>query len=288
MDATPVRHRVMRREAEVVLHVVVALDVGRRERRLELAEDDVERLLHDVREEVDATAMRHADRELLDPESGGAGDERLEHRDHRCGALEREALLARVTGVQELLEAVRLEQRAQHTDTCRIRELRAVARALHARLEPFALRGVGDVHELRTQRAAVGLAQRVDQLAERALERAPERRLHLAIEVRLAEAERRELEEWVRHRRAVAERIEPRDQVPELAIGVDERERAVGPPARGGATLTELDPGEEQRPILGHRPRILRPAAVLILDVVGVRPQDEIAPPGHAKPLVSL
>src|SRR5207302_1668306 len=52
----------------------------------------------------------------------------------------------------------------------------------------------------------------------------------------------------------------------------------------GSARFTEIDPREKERPVLGHRPGILQPAAVLLVDVRGVRLQDEIGTPGHAKP----
>ena len=47
------------------------------------------------------------------PALAGVLDERVEQRDERLGALEREALLADVLGVQELLEAVGGGQRAE-------------------------------------------------------------------------------------------------------------------------------------------------------------------------------
>jgi hypothetical protein len=117
MDAAAITRLMVGRVTEVVLHVVVALHLGGRERRLELAEDVLERLLHDVREEVDATAMRHADRDLLHPHACGTCDERLEHRDERGATLEREALLPRVARMQELLETIGEQQRARSTAT---------------------------------------------------------------------------------------------------------------------------------------------------------------------------
>ena len=248
----PVGRDVIGRVAEVVLHVVVPLRIGRRELRLELAEDRLQRFLHDVGEEVDAAAVRHADRELLDPHGGCARHQRLEHGDQRGGALQREALLAGVARMEELLEAVGCEHGAQQPEPGRVGELRPVARGLHARLEPLALARIGDVHELGAERAAVGLAQRVHELAQRALELAVERGLDLAIQVRFREPERRQLEEGMRRHWGHLERVQVCDQVAELAVGVHQRVGAVGATAGGGLALAEFHPGKEQRPILGH------------------------------------
>ena len=77
--------------------------------------------------------------------------------------------------------------------------------------------------------------------------------------------------------RVTVERIQVRHQMSELAVGVHERVGAVLPGSRcGRLPLAELDPGEEQCPILGHGTGILQPAAVLLIDVSGVRLQDEI------------
>jgi hypothetical protein len=53
--------------------------------------------------------VRHAEHDLLGAEARGGLDQRVEHRDERARALEREALLPDVLDVQELLERVRLE-----------------------------------------------------------------------------------------------------------------------------------------------------------------------------------
>ena len=54
--------------------------------------------------------MRHADDDLLHAEVAAALDDLLERRDQRLAAVEAEALGAGVFDVEELLEALRLDQ----------------------------------------------------------------------------------------------------------------------------------------------------------------------------------
>src|SRR6185436_18100986 len=77
---------------------------------LELVEDGAVRLAHDAGEHVEAPAMRHADDDLLNAELAAALDDLLQRRHHRLGAVEAEALGARVLDVGELLESLGLDQ----------------------------------------------------------------------------------------------------------------------------------------------------------------------------------
>src|SRR5262249_12294072 len=97
------------RVAEVVLDVAVAGGLPGEEAALELGDDHLVRLADDVREHVESPAMRHAEDHLLDAEAARVLDERIEQRDERLAALEREALLGRVAELEELLEAFGLD-----------------------------------------------------------------------------------------------------------------------------------------------------------------------------------
>ncbi len=83
--------------AEVVLHVARAVRGARVDVALELAEDLRVALADDVGEHVEAAAVRHADRDLVEALLGRALQDAVEQRDERLAALEREALLARRT-----------------------------------------------------------------------------------------------------------------------------------------------------------------------------------------------
>jgi hypothetical protein len=95
----------------VVLHVagarhveLASLDRG----SLELRQQVPVRYTDGVREDVQASALRHAEHELPAAGLRDLLDDQVEHRHEHVGALEREALLAEVRPVQELLEPLDL------------------------------------------------------------------------------------------------------------------------------------------------------------------------------------
>ena len=71
---------------------------------LELLEELAVALAHDVDEHVEAAPVGHADDRLRLAGHGGLVEHGVEERDGRLAALETEALLADVLGVEELLE----------------------------------------------------------------------------------------------------------------------------------------------------------------------------------------
>ena len=77
---------------------------------LELREDLRHRLADDRREDGQPAAVRHPDDDLADAGLGGAVEEAVEERDRRLAAFEREALVADVLRVEELLEALGLDE----------------------------------------------------------------------------------------------------------------------------------------------------------------------------------
>ncbi len=99
--------------AEVVLHVARALDRLRVHLALELREDLPHRLADGVREDREPPAVRHADDGLAEVGLGRAVEQPVEERDRGLAALQRVALLADVLHVQELLEALGLDELLQ-------------------------------------------------------------------------------------------------------------------------------------------------------------------------------
>src|SRR5262249_4153414 len=67
-------------------------------------------LAEHVHQDVEPAAVRHADDDLLHTARAGALDQVVDARDEAFAALEREALLADVLGVQVALELLRLRQ----------------------------------------------------------------------------------------------------------------------------------------------------------------------------------
>src|SRR5262245_45230561 len=131
----------------------------------ELVEDRPIGLGHDIGENVETPAMRHADHDLADAELAAALDDLLERRHHRLAAIETEALGAGVFHVEEALERLGLDQLLQNGNLALVGE--AGLAPLHAILNPCPLLGVGDVHVLGADMAAVGLLENVEDLPQR-------------------------------------------------------------------------------------------------------------------------
>ncbi|GJE44893.1 hypothetical protein AEGHOMDF_4085 [Methylobacterium soli] len=111
--------------------------------------------------------MGHAEHELLDAERPAALDDLFQRRDHRLGAVEAEALGAGIFEIEELLEALGLDQLVEDRAPAFRREGDLLVLALDALLDPGLLGGIGDVHELDAERLAVGALQDLDDLADR-------------------------------------------------------------------------------------------------------------------------
>ena len=152
--------------AEVVLHVAGALDRRRVDVALELPEDLVVALAHDVGQHVEPAAVGHAEDRAVEPAVGGRRQHLVEDGDRGLRALEPEALGADVLRGQEPLERLG-----------RVQPLEEVAQLVRAELDldpldlgldPALLVGVLDVHVLDADRAAVRVAEHAEQVAERA------------------------------------------------------------------------------------------------------------------------
>ena len=139
---------------------------------------------------------------------------------------QREALVADVLGVEEALEALRLHQLLQDAPAGRGVEGHAVAAGLHAHLQPGLALAVGDEHVLDADGRAVGVAQDLQDLAQRQAVGAGEAvGDELAVEVPDGEAVGGGIEVLVRRARRV-QGVEVGHEVAAHAIGVDELEDA--------------------------------------------------------------
>ena len=111
--------------------------------------------------------MRHADDDFLHALLAGLVDQLIHRHDEALAAFKREALLADVLGVQKALQPFGGGQALEHVLFLLGAQLRVGARAFEFLLPPALLALVGDVHVLGPDGAAVGFAQRVQQLAQR-------------------------------------------------------------------------------------------------------------------------
>src|SRR4030095_5982994 len=122
-------------------------------------------LRHDIGENVETPAMRHANHDLADAELAAALDNLLKRRHDRLAAIETETLGAGVFHVEEAFERLGLDQLLEDGDLALGGE--AGLAPLHAILNPCPLLGVGDVHVLGADMAAVSLLENVEDLPER-------------------------------------------------------------------------------------------------------------------------
>ncbi len=276
----------------VVLHVAAALDEVLLPGLLEFGEDLVVGLVQDVHEHVQPAAVGHGDRVLLDSVRRPVLGQFVEHGDERLAAVEAEPLLAAVPGLQEVLEAVGLDELPQDPELLPTGEFRAIADRLHLLLQPAAAGPVLDVHVLHADVAAVGVLEQGDDLAERGL--AVQRQVSGVEglpEILLREPEASE-GQVLRQRPLGAQRVEVRVPVPDVAVVVDQRVHAtlggVGGPGdrrlrdrghgRSGRGLAvgvgelgaELEALEERPPLGSDRVRILLPPLVLLVHPGGV------------------
>ena len=120
----------VRAVAQVVLHVAAA-EVQLRIAVLDLAEDLARALTHHVGEHVQATAVGHAQDNLVDAVLCCAVDGQREQRNQALRAREREGLHGREFLAQELLERGRVGQLGKDADLLRALQLEAVLRTLH-------------------------------------------------------------------------------------------------------------------------------------------------------------
>ena len=149
---------------EVVLDVAGALHRRRVDVTLELGEDRLVALAHDVGQHVQPAAVGHAEHGRVEPGVGGAGQHLVEDRDRRLGALQPEALRADVLRSEELLE--RLGGVEPLEDAVLALLVVADCDTFDLALDPALLLGVLDVHVLDADRAAVRVAQHAEQVAE--------------------------------------------------------------------------------------------------------------------------
>ena len=150
--------------AQVVLHVTGAAELAALVVAVELAEDIGQWLAHDIEQDVQAAAVRHADDDLVQILAGGGIDDGIQQRNEGFGALEGEALLAHVLGLQEVLECFGGIDLLQDVLLLRVGRLRHTR--LQAVLQPAAFIAVQDVGVFGADLQGVGGAQARQHLAQ--------------------------------------------------------------------------------------------------------------------------
>ena len=291
----------VRAVTEVVLHVpspvserVVAV--------LELAEDLARALAEDVRQDVQAPAVGHAQHDLVHPVPGRRLDGKVQERDQALGPLQGKALGAKVLLLDELLEDDGVSQPSEDAKLLLPRQADPVPGVLQALSQPRAAFAVVDVHELGADRLAIRGPQDVQDLPERAGRRSgnPVRRVG-PVEVGVREAVERRVQLGLRGSRPL-QGIDPGGHVTPDQVGanqlhgpvlpalvarrVGERragpvgppgiEKAPGPKRRAGlpasvSTVHAVEALEVPAPVRIDRGRVAKERPIQILHVAKVR-----------------
>ena len=227
VDAVAVELAV-RRGAEVVFHVARAVHVlGLVAAALEFVEDRAEGLAHHVGQHRQAAPVGHPDDDLFRAQRAAALDDLLHRRDQRLAAVKAEALGPHVFHMEELLEALGLDQLVQDRLAAFLGEADLLAVAFDPLLQPGCLLGVRDVHELQREGAAIGALHQLDDLADRGDLQAQhvvdeDRPVH----VRGVEAVGRGVKLAQGRHLAHPQRVEIREQVAPDPVGADQHDRA--------------------------------------------------------------
>src|SRR5690606_28512727 len=133
---------------------------------LELVEQVARVLAEGVDQNVEATTVGHADDDFLGAVGATALDDLVHQRNQAFATFQTKAFGTRVFGSQVLFQAFgggqTLKQMPAHVGG----ERRTSAHAFQTLLEPAALFGIDDMGELGADGTAIGLLQRVDDLAQ--------------------------------------------------------------------------------------------------------------------------
>ena len=221
--------------------------------------------------------MGHAERDLAQAELAAALDDLLERRDHRLGAVEAEALGAWKLHVEEILEALGLDQLREDRALALLGELDFLVGPLDALLDPGLLGGIGDMDELEADRAAIGAPEDREHFAH-GREFEPEHVIDedLAVVVGFLEAVGRGMQLLVVPLRLEAERIEIGVEMAAHAVGADHHQRAHRIAGRAanlvlGRRRLRLGFGRLGAQLVADRLFRRRPVAVERVDQVALR-----------------
>ena len=162
----PRRSRVSARKALVIFDIAGAVFHFFR-RAFEFAEKFGRRFAENIDEHIEPPAVRHADDGLDDADRPGRAQQAIHQRNQRVAAFERKALLPDIFFVQITFEhlggAQPLEQAAAGGGVA----VGAGASGFDIAPQPFALSGIGNMHKLGDEFAAISAPHRIEQLAQR-------------------------------------------------------------------------------------------------------------------------
>src|SRR5690606_20869465 len=151
-------------ESVVVLNVAGGQTI--RMLAFELSEEVGRHLTHDVDQHIQTTAVSHPHDDFLYAAGATVVDDFVHSRNEAFTALEREALLTYIFSVQVALKALCLGELLQNIALLFGVEGRCAVGRLEAFLNPTLRCGIRDMHEFRPDAAAIGIAQRLEQITQ--------------------------------------------------------------------------------------------------------------------------
>jgi hypothetical protein len=271
---------------EVIFHIAIASHQVGDVVRGKFGEDDLQRFLQEIRQNVEPAAVGHAHADLLDPVMRTAAEDRIQDDHERLRALKRKAFLPHVASVEKGLERLGFEERAKDGELRLARSLVFVRPGFQAVPDPVADARVLDVLKFRADRIGINIFEQRDHVAQRHLAAVEkEFRGNLEVEVLFAKSKLAQTEERIL-RTFVGQRIEPGDGVPEGAVSVDEPidsrlERTFtylrrGLRRRRGRAVTmiqiaQLESFKKCGPAGIERLRVLLPTPVIFLEQIEVQ-----------------
>ncbi len=140
LDFTAAGDLPLSRRAEVILHVTGLADrVGRGVLSFELLEDRRVRFAERVRQNIDASAVRHGKIDFTGAVRGRRFNRDIEHRNQDVAAFDREALVALIRATEEALESIYFRQPLKYRLLFFLTQWRVQTPAFDLLTEPFAL-----------------------------------------------------------------------------------------------------------------------------------------------------
>ncbi len=272
-------------EALVIFHVAGEAVVHPGDVVGKLLKQDAGGLAHDVGEEVEASAVRHADNDFRNALRTRPLNRFVDERNKGLSALQREAFFAGKFRVEISFHAFRRDQRPQQFSALVGFQFFAGPGGFDAALQPVFLVGIGNRHILKANRSGVGLAQQLHNVAE----------LHVVgshqipgvehqIHVGVRQTERLGVQVADLRLNTQVDRIGLGAHVPENAVGLNQTQhrRLFGHPgAIGRGSLGGIDPSRGQRagPSGTARDFFFQFAGTNVAAVVGMSVLREEPPP---------
>src|SRR6266850_4076142 len=165
MDSVPSNRPPVKTIAKVIFYIAVS---GARFSRGigELSEDLPRTFPHDIRQHVEAPAVRHSEDNFLHALIAGFLDRQIEQRNETFRSLGRKTFRSDKFLTNEFLEHHRIGQPRENAHLLVPRELKPVLTWFHPFLQPFADGAIVDVHVLDADRATIGAPEEVEDFTQ--------------------------------------------------------------------------------------------------------------------------